>query len=119
MAERRRPALQQYVEKVVGGNYVTAMSDVAVTTAATKLIDNNMERMSLTFINVGAEEVLLAPKQGVTTTSGIVLGPLGGNLNLNAVEDLVLVGYDWWAIGNGGSSTVTVIAVTRYGDGAL
>lgn len=115
MADRRRPALQQYVEKMVDGNYVAATSDVAVTTTAAKITDNDMERMALTFINIGSNPVVLAPLKNPTSSLGIRLGAQGGSLNLNAMEDMVLVGWDWYVIGDGGTSTVTVIEVKRIG----
>lgn len=119
MAERYKPALQSFIETFVGGNYVVAVFNVTVTTTATRVLQNDFERMASTLINVGAVDLKITPTDVVSDTEGIALAASGGNLCLVANEDLALVGYDWWAKTATGSTTVTVMTLTRYKGGSL
>ncbi len=111
---RGKPALQTFIENFVGGNYVVAITNVTVTTTPTRVAQNDFERMALTFINVGAADLHMTPSNTVTSSQGIALGHDGGSLSLAANEDLALVGWDWWAVVATGTTTVTVVTVTRY-----
>lgn len=112
-----KPALQEYIEGLVGGAFYVQVTQVTCTAAATKLMSNNFERMAAVFIDTGAVNVSVGPQNTVTPTMGIVLGSNGGSLNLIASEDLALVGYDWWGITSASSSTVTVVEIIRYRPG--
>jgi hypothetical protein len=117
MAEGRTPALQSFVEAFVGGNYVVAVNTITVTTSPTLVLSNSMERMAAGIVNVGATGLKITPTNTVSNTQGIDLGANGGNLVLVANEDLVMVGWDWWAQVPTGTTTVTVFTVTRYQGG--
>lgn len=118
MTERGKPALQKFIEDFVGGNYVVTVSQVTVTTTPTRIVPNDFERMALTIINTGSVDLRCLPDMSVTNIKGIVLGALGGNLNLVANEDLALTGWDWYAVCASGSTTVELITITRYSAGA-
>lgn len=111
---RNKPALQQFIEEYVGGQFTVAVTQVTVTTSATKLLANNFERMAALIINTGAANISMNPGPTVTTTMGVQLGAGGGFASLDAQEDLALVGFDWWAVVSALTSTVTVIEIIRY-----
>ncbi len=116
MAERRRTALQSFIETFVGGNYVVTVTNVTVTTAPTRIVQNNFERMTFTVTNMGNVDIRFAPNNLVSANNGVVLGSAGGGVSLIANEDLAMVGWDWWGICATGSTIVTVFEVTRYGE---
>lgn len=109
-----KPALQQFIEDFIGGSFQVTVTTVTVTTTATKLCGNNYERMALTFIDTGGVNVSVLPANNVSTTLGVMLGASGGSLGLDAQEDLAVVGFDWWGIVGGSSTTVTVIEIIRF-----
>ena len=117
MTERGKPALQSWIENFVGGNYVVAVNDVTVTTAPTRILQNDFERMAATVINGGVEQIWTKPSPVVDTTSGVILGEGGGNMILTAYEDLAMVGWDWWAVTSTGTSAITVVTVTHISGG--
>ena len=69
-----------------------------VGTAATKLWDNNDDRLELIFINLGVEIIYLNTVPQVSTTNGIYCAAGGGSVVLNAEGDASLVGYPWYGI---------------------
>ena len=108
------PALERFLEEVYGGRFVVANTNLAVATTLTQVTGHNYERLGLTLINTGAKNIHVAPTQNVSSTTGIVLGANGGFLSLTARDDLVLVGYEWFAVSITAGSTVEVIEVIRF-----
>ncbi len=92
------PALQQLVESEFGGAFEvdSGIADVAQT--PTKIVGHDFERMSLVFINVGTELLVIAPSNNVSSTQGIIMLQNGSSVSLNAKDDLVLVGHEWYGI---------------------
>lgn len=117
MVERGKPALQSYIEALVGGNYVVAVENVTVTTSPTLVLPNDFERMAATLINTGTVDVRIAPILTVAANMGVVLGASGGNLSLVAAEDLALVGWSWFAVVASGTTTITRVTTTRFNPG--
>lgn len=109
-----KPALQQYVEDLVGGQFTVQITMPTIGTVPTKVVGNNFERMALTIINTGSVSLLLSPLVSVAAAQGIILGAAGGSLSVNARDDLILPGWEWWGLGSGGTPTTLVIEVLRY-----
>lgn len=114
---RAKPALQSFIETFVGGRYNVAIEEVTLTTSASRFIDNDFERMAITVINTGSEDCRLLTDNSVAASKGIVLGQGGGSVSMNPQEDLALVGWEWWGVVGTGTTTLTVITVTRYNEG--
>lgn len=108
------PALQSYIEGVVGGRFNVQVSTVAVGASSTKLVGPNFERMALAIINSGGVNGVILPDLSVTLTKGITLNANGGSMTLNAHDDLALVGWEWFAISSGGGTTFTIMEIVRY-----
>lgn len=111
---RKLPALEQYLEEVFGGRYYVRPSKVTVQTSITEIVKNNFERLGLTLINGGANDIHLMPDTSVTSSVGILLGSNGGFLSLTARDDLILVGYGFWGVASTASSDLTIMEVLRY-----
>lgn len=106
-------ALSEFVKKQFGVNTVTHINPITdtVQTTATKILNNNPDRLAVVIINLGSNPVYVSVKPDVSTSKGIRLATNGGGLILNAKDDLELVGYEFWAIADGGSSTIFVMEV--------
>lgn len=113
-----KPALQQYIESLVGGQFTVTISMVTVTTSATKLVGNNFERMALVMINTGTVNAVILPDISVSTTNGITLNANGGSVTLNAHDDLALVGWNWNGVVNAATTTFTCMEIVRYNAGS-
>lgn len=111
-----QPALVRFLENEFGGKYVARTTFPTVGTSLARLVPNDMERMALTIINTGADDVYLTPGPNAAVGTGILLGANGGFLSLTARDDLVVVGYDFWAIASTASSAAMVIEILRYTD---
>lgn len=105
--------MQKYIEGLVGGSFNTVITQVTLTAASKQILPNNFERMAAAIINTGSTNISVGLDQSVTTTLGILLGANGGNISVNASQDIVLPGWSWWAIPFSGTPTVTVIEVIR------
>lgn len=70
----------------------------AVATTVTRLLKNNPDRLSYTFINLGANSVYLAWDREVSTSRGVLVASGGGSITLSADEDGEIVGYELYGI---------------------
>lgn len=77
---------------------------IVVGAAATALWRNNPDRLSLLFVNLGANVIYLNVGPDVAAANGIYLGANGGSVSLTAEEDGELVGYPWWGIAAGNTN---------------
>lgn len=109
-------ALEAYLRERFGGRFTVETSTVSIGTSLTKAIGHDFERMGLTFINTGANDIHLTPDQSASTSVGILLGANGGFLSLTARDDLILVGWDWFAIATTTASNLLIFSVKRYSD---
>jgi len=91
-------AVASFLAQRFGG--VMRETEAAVSVGLTVVIgaDRDPERMSLTFVNVGASPIFIAPFKGVNTLRGIRLGPAGGFISMNVEEDAHLPSLEWNAI---------------------
>ncbi len=83
----------------------------AVAITVTGLVSNNPNRVGLTFINIGANNVYIWFLNTVGAANGILLAANGGSLSLDWRTDFALLGYDWYGIAVGGASNVQVLEV--------
>jgi hypothetical protein len=93
-----------------------ALDPVTNTVGATAVLiaPNNPNRLELLMINLSALTVWVKPKNDVSASSGLVLGPNGGYVEFDWDDDYDLVGYEWWAIASGaGASILTMEIVAR------
>lgn len=108
------PALERYLLEVYGGRFTSQTNTVTILTSLTLAINHDFERLALTFINVGTNDIHITPDQSATSSTGILLGGNGGFLSLVARDDLILVGYEWYGVASTATSNLEIISVVRY-----
>jgi len=109
-------ALEAYLRERFGGRFTVETSTVSIGTSLTKAIEHDFERMGLTFINIGTNDIHLTPSRDATSSVGVLLGANGGFLSLTARDDLILVGWDWFAVASSSPTDLLVFNVKRYAD---
>lgn len=108
------PVLEAYLREQYGGRFLVQPQTVTIDTTLTQAIGNDFERMGLTIINTGANDVHLTPDKSATTSIGVLLGANGGFLSLTAKDDLILVGWSWYAIATTAASQLLLMPIKRY-----
>lgn len=88
---------------------------VAVLVTDTDLVNNNPNRVQLTFVNNGAFEIHLDIDNEVSTTLGLRI-TASGTLTLNKLEDGALVTSRWVGIATGGTSNLRIFEVVKTGE---
>lgn len=111
---QRLTALEAFLREQYGGRFTVEPTTVSVGTGLTKVVDNDFERMALTFINIGANDVYITPSRDAADGKGVLLGATGGFLSLTARDDLVLVGWSWFGVAHTAASNVLIFPVKRY-----
>jgi hypothetical protein len=114
MANFVKSALRAFIEQEFGGPTTEQESIVSVASGVglTLLVKGNAERVEVTFVNLGAFDVIIGFGT-VLASGGIRLVASGGALNLIVRDDATLPGREWYANGPGGASTVYVLEVIR------
>lgn len=107
-------AALEYLRATYGGDFEPVGGTFPTGAAAIQVSNNDPEVVSLTFINLGANPVFLAPTNKVSATEGVLLGSNGGLLSLTVRDDALLPTLDWHALSPAGASTVYVIGYRRY-----
>jgi len=55
-------------------------------------------RVSLLIVNLGVNDIYIAPDGLVSASRGILLSPGGGSLSMNYLEDMDLVSLEWFSV---------------------
>lgn len=104
-------ALARYVKQKFGvatRGVPNPLGAVDVGTSVTQIAPNNPDRLSITVINLGANDVYIAFDQEVATDRGIFLQANGGAISLTVDEDMELVGYPIFGVTASGTSRIFV-----------
>lgn len=92
--------------------YVTAGTTIS------QLFKNNPDRLAYLLCNTSESTVYVSYLPEVTSTKGIILSPLGGNMMLNINDDFLLVTQPLFAYCATDAQTLTFVEVVA-GGGAL
>lgn len=92
----------------------TKNKTVSIGTSDTDLVNNNPNRVQITFVNNGTNEVHIDIDNTVSTTSGLRLAA-SGTITLNMMEDGNFVTERFVGIATGASSNVRVYEVVKTG----
>lgn len=84
-----------------------------VETVATKLADNNPNRLALIVINLGTTAMYIGLDSEVSAEKGIYVGANGGSLALIWNEDFDMVAWEWFAVAITSANKVYVIEVVE------
>lgn len=107
-------AVYEYLAKMYGGLVATRESTVVVAVTRTELVGNNPDRVELTFCNVGPEAAFVFTSfQDFASGVGIRIGPSGGLMTVNVVEDSVLPSLGWRGKASPNPTTLFMMEVIR------
>ena len=106
-------ALNDYLFKKLGVQTKANINPVvsSVGTSATKILNNNPDRLAWILINLGTEEIYVAFESDVSSNKGILVDKNGGFLVLTVDEDFHLVGYEVWAISPSTTNNIYIVEV--------
>jgi len=108
-------AAQEYVEGLFGGPITESESVYTIdTTPYTAITQNNPDRVGLTIINLGSNDLFIALDINVSTSRGVYLAKNGGTASITVVDDQMLPTRAWYAISSIGSTTVYVLEIFRF-----
>lgn len=80
-----------------------------VGTSVVRILRQTPHRVAFTIINLSVNLLYVGPFGDVSATKGIQIGPSGGNLALDIIEDFTLPAQEWFAVATGASSAVTIL----------
>ena len=106
-------AAQVFIERLVGGFFVTRESDVTLTTAAAEILRNDPERVGWLVVVTGATEAQLAFNINVTTAASIRIPGSGGSFSVNVREDFTLPTVSLYGNVAAGTTTLHVVEIVR------
>lgn len=106
-------AAQQFIERLVGGFFVTRERDVTLTTTAAEILRNDPERVSWLIVVTGATEAQLAFNANPTTAQSIRIPGSGGTFSANVQEDFTLPTNALHGNVAAGTTTLHIVEVVR------
>jgi len=92
--------LHELIRKELGVDTYLKINPLTDTikTSRTKILHNNPDRVAFLLINLGENDIYVAPDENVAVGNGILLKAAGGAFSAWYKEDFHLVGFDWWGI---------------------
>lgn len=102
-----------YLRREFGGDFSILETSLAVGTAPLLAIQGDVERVSLTFVNLAATTLYILPKPEVSATRGLRLGATGGTIALNLFQDTLLPALSWYVVGSGADGTLFILSARR------
>ena len=108
--------LRQLIQSTYGVKTRTAETETAVAVAitATRILQANPNRLGLMIVNVGAANISISTRKDVTLTTGVYIQSGGGNISYKWNEDFEHMANEFWAIGDGGVSSVHIVEILAY-----
>lgn len=87
--------------------------EFVVAAAQIEVAPGDSERVTITFVNLGATTIYIAPSLAVGAGRGMRLGPTGGMISMNVEEDSLLPALNWFAFGSGPAGVLYTLSVRR------
>lgn len=87
--------------------------EYTVGTAVIEVAHADAERVSLTFVNLGATTLYISPSVNVSATHGMRLAANGGTVSMNVEDDALLPALNWRSMGSAGGGALFVLSVRR------
>lgn len=106
-------AAYQDAEKRFGGPLREVQTSATVGLAQSMVVAHDPERVSLTIVNWGAADIVIAIGASASLTNGIRVTAGGGFVTMSLVEDSTLVCQEYWGISGAAANTVYVLALRR------
>jgi hypothetical protein len=106
-------AAQEFIERLVGGFFVTRERDVTLTTTAAEILRNDPERVGWLIIVTGATQAQLAFNINIATATAILVPGIGGSFSANVREDFTLTTVSVYGNVAAGTTTLHIIEIIR------
>lgn len=106
-------AAQLFIERLVGGFFVTRESDVTLTTTAAEFLRNDPERVAWLVVVTGATTAQLAFNINIATATAILIAGTGGTFSVNVREDFMLPTVSLYGNVAAGTTTLHIVEVIR------
>lgn len=106
-------AAQQFIERMVGGFFVTRERDVTLTTTAAEVLRNDPERVGYLIVVTGATGAQFAFNINVTTAQSIHAPGSGGTFSANVREDFMLPTVSLYGNVAAGTTTLHIVEIIR------
>lgn len=87
----------------------TVINSLSVSTAVSKILKNNPDRLSYILVNLGTVDVYVGFTSDVSASKGILLTANGGSMNLTIREDFDLATYEVHAVAASSTSTLYIV----------
>lgn len=108
-------AAMSYVEGIFGGPVTEDDIPLSLSSGVvTRAVENDPERLSLTVINLGTNDVYMALDETVSSTYGIGVFASGGFASFNVRDDQLLPTREWWVISPNGATDLYILYTRRY-----
>ena len=99
--------------KTYGGFAGHAELLTTIGTTRIQVLNNDPERSSVVFVNVGADFIHVTPSTKIASGSGIALGPNGGFLSVLLPEDAPLPSMPWHAVADSAGNDLYILTTVR------
>lgn len=98
-----------YTEQALGGPARGQESNVTIGNAVDQVVAGNPDRVGLTIINQGANDLFIATAPNPSSTNGIRVVANGGGFSLSVRDDFTLPSYGFFGICPAGNSNIYVL----------
>lgn len=95
------------------GKTYTQERAVSIGTTRSVILENNPNRLAWDIINTSLIEVRISTNPSLTSTTGFLLAPSGGEMGMTFLEDGEGVGYEVYSIATAAGATAWVREVIR------
>jgi len=85
----------------------------SVATTATKILNNNPDRIFWLVINLSVNKGYVGWDGEVASTKGVPIAPSGGYVSCTVEEDGELVIYEVWAVNENAAGTYYIVEIER------
>lgn len=99
--------------KMYGGLAGHTETIETIGTTRGQVLNNNPERTSVIFVNVGGDFITITPSNKVPSGDGIRLGPNGGFVSVILPDDAPLPTNPWFAVADSAANSLYIIITER------
>lgn len=110
-----RGAAIEYLQKTFGGYLDFSQVDLAVGVTLVNATLFNPDRVMFTMMNLGATVITISPDQRTSALHGLRLGPNGGVISFDCIEDGILPTLEWTAVSDAAGGLLYVLQTYRIG----
>lgn len=108
----RSPLSVLSADRYAGKTYMQERA-AAVGTSRIVLLSNNPNRLAWDIINTSLIEIRISSSPDLSTTTGFLLAPQGGEMGMTFQEDGEGVGYEVYALGLAAAGSIWIREVIR------